>query len=208
MILYDYFRSTAAYRVRLALAIKGFEYEKRDVHLVKDGGVQNTADFRAMNPQGRVPVLVDGDVTLTQSLAIISYLGTQYPDSTPLLFGSAELQAHMRMITLTVACDIHPLNNLSVLQYLKNDLNVSDDQKTAWYHHWLKEGFDAVESLLKSWNWQGPYCFGEHVSIADVCLVPQVYNAHRFEFDMSVYPMICAINDYCLKQQCFQEAAP
>ncbi len=202
--LYDYFRSTASYRVRIALNIKQQAFEAIPVHLVKEGGEQHKPEYRQLNPQGRVPALQDGDVVLTQSMAILEYLEAKYPEP-PILPGDIEQQAQIRAVANVIACDIHPLNNLSVLQYLKNEWQVSDDQKTAWYHHWLKVGFDAVEKMLIR---SGDYCFDNQVTLADICLVPQVYNAHRFEFDMQAYPRICAINEACLAKAEFSDAAP
>ncbi len=202
--LYDYFRSTASYRVRIALNIKQQAYELVQVHLVKDGGEQHGDAYRGLNPQGRVPALQDGDLVLTQSMAIVEYLEAKYPEPT-LLPGNLAQQAHMRAIADIIACDIHPLNNLGVLQYLVNELHCDEQQKLAWYHHWLRIGFDAIEKMLTS---KGAYCFGDQVSLADICLIPQVYNAERFEFDMQPYPRICQINQACLELPAFSKAAP
>lgn len=206
MILYDYPKSTAAYRVRITMALKGLDYERREVGLIKDGGEQHQPDFRALNPQGRVPALVleDGRV-ITQSLSILSYLDALEP--TPALLPSDPvLAAQVSAFALTVACDIHPLNNLSVLQYLKRELHVTDQQKLDWYHHWVREGFSALERQLQ--DTAGDFCFGGQLSLADVCLIPQVFNANRFQCDMTPYPVITHINAHCLALAAFSDTAP
>lgn len=205
MKLYDYFRSTAAYRVRIALNYKKLRYDLEEIHLVNDGGEQHQVPYRDINPQGRVPTLLDGDDVLTQSLAIIEYLEEVHPQPA-LLPTDAMLRAKIRAFANAIACDIHPLNNLSVLQYLKNTLNVSDEQKNAWYAHWIEIGFAALEKGLV--NSAGKYCFGNQLTLADLCLIPQVYNANRFAVPLDNYPTILRINENCLAMPAFDQAKP
>jgi maleylacetoacetate isomerase len=160
--------------------------------------------IKKLNPQELVPTLVDGDVQLTQSMAILSYLDKKFPQPS-LVFGTPAQQAQIESMANIVTSDIHPLDNLRVLQYLKNTLQISDEQKSTWYHHWIKLGFNAIEAKIDD---AGPYCFGEQVSLADVCLIPQVYNAHRFELDMSAFPKIERVNKACLQLEAFSNAAP
>ena len=205
--LYDYFRSTASYRVRIALNWKELPHELIEVHLVKEGGQQKKPDYLSQNPQGLVPALIDGDMTLTQSLAILEYLEEQYPTSSLLPENSTD-KALVRSIAQIIACDIHPLNNLRVLKYLAETLEQTDETKTTWYHHWIQQGFDAIEALLAKHQSNPNFCIGEQVSIADVCLIPQIYNANRFECDLSAYPRIMNINNYCLTLPAFDKASP
>ena len=205
MKLYGYWRSSAAYRVRIALNLKGLECEQESVHLVKDGGEQHKADYQALNANELVPTLVDGELKLNQSMAILEYLEAKYPEVSLLPEGmAAEMQC--RALALDIACDIHPLNNLRVLQYLSGTLEVSDAEKTAWYHHWLHVGFSAFEKTLA--KTAGEYCFGDTVTWADICLVPQVYNAERFNSNMSAYPKIVEICQRCNALEAFKQAAP
>jgi maleylacetoacetate isomerase len=203
MILYDYFRSSAAYRVRIALNLKGLTAERKYIHLRK--GDQRGADYRAINAQGLVPTLDLGGVRLTQSLAIIEYLDEKYPEP-PLVPRNAEDRAFARAIALSIACDIHPLNNLRILQYLGKQLEVEEPKRDEWYRHWVKEGFDALEKQLAQRS--GPYALGTQPTIADVFIVPQVANANRLKVPMDPYPRINAINEACLKLQAFAEARP
>ena len=207
MKLYSYWRSSAAYRVRIALNLKGLDYEVAPVHLLKDGGEQLQAEYQAINPQGVVPALVDGDVSIGQSLAIMDYLETRYPEP-PLYPLSAEARAFAQQLALVVACDIHPLNNLRVLKYLKRTLEQGDEARNDWYRHWVRGGFAALEKLLDGRDWQGPYCLDEQVSIADACLIPQVYNAHRFEIAMDDFPRLARIEQACMELEAFRSAAP
>jgi maleylacetoacetate isomerase len=202
--LYTYFRSSAAYRVRIALNLKGLPYEMEAAHLTRDGGRQYTDEFRALNPQMRVPVLQlsSGDV-LTQSLAIIEYLDDIHPEP-PLLPADALARAHVRAIAQTIACDIHPLNNLVVLQYLKNTLKHAQPEVDAWYHHWVIAGFKAVEAMIDP----APYACGAHVTLADLCLVPQVFNARRLKVPLDGFPKIVAAEQACLKLAAFDKARP
>jgi maleylacetoacetate isomerase len=202
--LYSYFRSSAAYRVRIALNLKGLPHETVSIHLTKDGGYQRKPDFIAINPQMRVPVLAlsSGDV-ITQSLAIIEYLDDIHPEP-PLLPADALERAHVRAIAQTVACDIHPLNNTAVLQYLKNTLKHEQAEIDAWYHHWVNEGFRAIEAMIDP----GPYACGPHVTLADLCLVPQVFNARRLKVPLDAFPKIVAAETACLKLAAFDQARP
>jgi maleylacetoacetate isomerase len=207
MKLYDYYRSTASYRVRIALNLKNISWEAIPVHLINQGGEQNHPEYLALNPQGLVPSLDDHGQILTQSLAIIEYLEETFPS--PALLPAQPLErAHIRSIALSIACDIHPLNNLRVLQQLKSGFHASEEQVTQWYHHWLKKGFDALESTLQKTPRKKSVCYGEEVSMADICLIPQVYNAKRFDFPMKNYALIEKINAYCLTLPAFAEAAP
>jgi maleylpyruvate isomerase len=202
--LYSYFRSSAAYRTRIALNLKGIAYETASVHLTRGGGQQHGADFRAVNPQGRVPALAldSGDV-LIQSLAIIEYLDEAFP-SPPLMPADPVARAHVRALAQVIACDIHPLNNTSPLFYLKNTLKQDQETINAWYAHWVTVGFEAVEALLRP----GPYSFGEAVTLADVCLVPQVANARRFNVPLDKFPNVVAVDAACLKLPAFDKARP
>lgn len=204
MKLYTYFRSSAAYRARIALNLKGVAYEMVSVHLTRGGGQQHGAEFRAVNPQGRVPALaLDNGETLIQSLAIIEYLEEAFP-TPPLLPSDPVARAHVRALAQVIACDIHPLNNTSPLFYLKNTLKHDQDTINAWYAHWVTVGFEAVEALLRP----GPYAFGDKVTLADVCLVPQVANARRFNVPLDKFPNIVAADAACLKLPAFDKARP
>ncbi len=205
MKLYGYWRSTAAYRVRIALHLKDLPYENISVHLVKDGGEQFKPEYVELNPAKLVPTLVDGDLSLNQSLAIVEYLDEQYPQS-PLLPQQPALRAKVRAMALDIATDIHPLNNLRVLKYLKGTLEVSDEAKDNWYAHWITVGFEALEARLK--DSAGKFCFGDEVTLADVCLVPQLYNARRFNVPLEAFPTICQIEANCLALPAFAAAVP
>ncbi|MQW92256.1 maleylacetoacetate isomerase [Acinetobacter wanghuae] len=205
MQLYTYFRSSAAYRVRIALNLKGLNTELIPVHLVNNGGEQHSEAYKAMNPSELVPTFVEDDFNLSQSLSILEYLDEQYPE-VALLPQGAQQRALVRAFSLAIACDIHPLNNLRVLQYLTGTLNVTDEQKTEWYKHWVETGFKTLEALLAESN--GKFCFGDQATIADCCLIPQVYNALRFNIDLSAYPKITSIYQHCNTLAAFQNAAP
>lgn len=205
--LHTYFRSSAAYRVRIALNLKGLEYESVPVHLLRNGGEQLQDAYRAMNPSALVPTLQDGEHVLTQSLAIIEYLDDAYPMN-PLLPSDPLARARVRALALDIACEIHPLNNLRVLKYLKHQLGVTEEAKTAWYRHWVSEGLQAVETALARSPATGRFCHGETPTLADICLVPQVFNAQRFEVDLAPFPTLAAINARCLELPAFAEAEP
>lgn len=207
MKLYDYFRSTACYRVRIALNLKGINYEKVSIHLINDGGQHHRPEYQRINPQELVPSLeVDGHI-INQSLAIIDYLDETVPYPA-LLPKDPFNRATVRALAQVVACDMHPLNNLRVLDRLKAEFNANEIQVTQWYHHWLKVGFDAFEAKLQTIKRTEPFCFGTTPSVADLCLIPQVFNAHRFNFSMDSYPLINAINAHCLTLKAFHDAAP
>lgn len=204
MKLYTYFRSSAAYRVRIALNLKGLPYEMVAIHLTKDGGQQHKPEYHAVNPQERVPALAlsSGEV-LTQSLAIIEYLDDIAPEP-PLLPADALERAHVRAVAQMVACDIHPLNNLISLQYLKRVMKHEQAEIDAWYHHWVIEGFKAIEAMITP----APYACGAHVTLADVCLIPQVFNARRLKVPLDQFPKIVAVETACLKLPAFDKARP
>lgn len=205
VILYSYFRSSAAYRVRIALNLKNIDYEIRPVHLLKNGGEQFKADYLALNPQGRVPVLVVGNAVLSQSSAIIEYLEEAYPNP-PLLPDNVIERAYVRSLAQIIACDIHPLNNLRVLSYLKSTLK--NDFEQAWRIHWIQEGFAALEQLLQKNDYWGRFCFGDTPGMADAFLIPQTYNALRFGCEMKSYPLISGIYENCMQETAFSNAAP
>ncbi len=205
--LYTYFRSSAAFRVRIALEWKGLAYRSIPVHLLRDGGTQHTPEYAARNPQRLIPALdVDGR-TVTQSLAILEYLEETHPQP-PLLPPDALGRARVRALCAAIACDIHPLNNLRVLRYLSSTLGIDEPQRDAWYRHWIETGFDAIERLLQRDRPTGPYCHGETPTLADCCLIPQVFNANRYRIPLDSYPTIGAIHDTCLRLEAFQRAAP
>ncbi len=205
MELYGYWRSSAAYRIRIALNLKGLQARHRPVNL-RTGEHRETAYLR-INPQGRVPTLVDDDVSYTQSIAILEYLEERYPDPSLLPREPGE-RARVRALVQVVASDMHPLNNLGVLKYLVKELGASDAQKLAWYRHWIAEGFSALEAMLAGDEHTGRYCHGDSPGMADLCLVPQVYNARRFECDLAPYPTIMRINRACAQLDAFRKAVP
>ena len=202
-VLYDYFRSSAAYRVRIALNLKGIDYESRQVDLRK--GEQASEAYRAVNPQGLVPMLEIDGLKLTQSLSIMVYLDQLYPE--PLLMPRDPADgAHVRAMALTIACDIHPLNNLRVLNYLKGELGQTQEAADAWYGHWIAEGFAALEPTAAARA--GQFLFGHQPTIADVCLVPQLYNARRFNVPLDDYPTLLRAEASALQIDAFANAAP
>ncbi len=203
MKLSTYFRSTAAYRVRIALNLKGIEHELLPLNLFT--GEQKSTEFLALNPDGLLPVLQVGDDYLTQSMAILEYLEEAYPQ-THLLPENLVQRAYVRALAQTIVSDIHPLNNLRVQKYLGNEMGVGDDNKLQWYRHWIAVGFSALEKRLA--QSAGNFCAGDDLSVADVCLIPQVYNAHRFDCPMENYPTINRVNQDCLKLPAFAKAAP
>jgi maleylacetoacetate isomerase len=202
--LYTYWRSSAAYRVRIALNWKGLSYQALPTHFLRKE--HRAAEFLARNPQGLVPVMEDGSVVLAQSIAIIEYLEERRPEP-PLLPRDPESRARARSLALAIACDIHPLNNLRVLQYLTNELAQPQDKVDAWYRHWIATGFAALEQEAVR-HGDGRHLVGDQVSIADVCLVPQVYNARRFNCDLAPYPTLVAVNDSMSALPAFQAARP
>ena len=205
MKLYGYFRSSAAYRVRIALALKGIDVEQVNIHLVKDGGQQQKSDYLARNPQGLVPALeLDDGTILTQSLAIIDYLESIAPEPR-LIPQDPVAAARVRAAALTIACDIHPLNNLRVLNYLKGPLARPQEDVDGWYRHWiLKGGLEALEARIEG----EPFCFGDRPSLADICLVPQVFNARRYKVDLSHLKRIEAVDRHCKALPAFRAAHP
>lgn len=209
LVLYGYWRSSAAYRVRIALNIKGLEYESRPVHLVRDGGEQHAAAFRQINPQGLIPCLLDGDRVITQSLAIMEYLDEKYPElETALLPIDLRGRARVRALAMVVACDSHPLGNLRVLQRLESQFGADEAQRAEWVRHWIAASFNALEAMLSDHAATGRYCHGDTPSMADVCLVPQVYNALRWKQPLDDYPMVTRIYRACMDLEAFQRAAP
>ena len=204
MTLYTYFRSSAAYRVRIALNLKGLTPDMVSIHLQKQGGLNRKPEFRAINPQMRIPALkLDSGDVLIQSLAIIEYLDEVHPQP-PLLPRDGLERAKVRALAQVIACDIHPLNNTSPLRYLKNELGQPQERIDAWYRHWVVEGFEAVEALIGL----GRYAFGNEVTLADVCLVPQVYNARRFNVSLERIPRIVAVDAACRELPAFEQARP
>lgn len=204
MKLYSYFRSSAAYRVRIALNLKGLSYETIPIHLVKGGGQNKSPEYRAINPHMRVPALTlpDGNV-LVQSLAIIEYLDETHRQL-PLLPADPLARAKVRAAAQIIACDIHPLNNIGPLRYLKNPLAHEQAEIDAWYHHWVLDGFAALEAMIEP----GPYSFGAQVTLADICLVPQAFNARRLKVPLDAFPKIVAVDAACNALSAFEKARP
>jgi len=207
MKLYSYFRSSASFRVRIALGLKGLPFEVAPVHLLRNGGEQFASGYRRLNPGALVPTLEDDGVVLQQSLAIIEYLEERHPNP-PLLPASAADRARVRAIALTVACEIHPLNNLRTLKYLSETLGVSDAAKSAWYRHWAEDGLATVEAMLEGDPRTGRFCHGEEPTLADCCLVPQIFNAQRFECRLGHVPRVMRVFEACMVLPAFQRAAP
>lgn len=205
MQLYDYYRSSCAYRVRIALAVKELDYDRVKIDLTKDE--QHSASYEQYNPQGLVPTLLDEEHVFTQSLAIIEYLNEKYP-APPLLPSSMAERAQVRALALSIACDIHPLNNLRVLNTLRKDWQAQPEQITQWYHHWLQAGLDAIEQQLAKYNRKERFCYADCVTLADICLIPQIYNAKRFEFPLDPYPIIQSIYAHCIQLPEFIKASP
>ncbi|HZP67927.1 MAG TPA: maleylacetoacetate isomerase [Rudaea sp.] len=206
--LYSYWRSSAAFRVRIALNLKGLVYDILPTHLTDNGGAQHSAIFRRVNPQGLVPVLVDGERVIRQSMAIIEYLDEAYDGERKLLPATARERARVRGLAQIVACDIHPLNNLRVMQYLEREFNAPQVERDRWTQHWMREGFAAFESLLADNPSTGLFCEGDEPTLADICLAPQVYNARRWSLDLSPFPHISRIAEECMKLDAFERAKP
>ena len=206
--LHGYWRSTATYRVRIALNLKGVDYEYVPVHLVANGGEQHSMDYTRLNPAHLVPTFVDEDedIILNQSLAIIEYLDERYESDFRLIPEHKTERARVRALAQDIACDIQPVGNLRVLNALKGTFNASQDDVSVWAAHWIKLGFDAIEKRLQTQS--GKYCFDFDVTMADICLVPQVYNAKRFNIDMDQYPLISKIADNCNALEAFEKAKP
>ena len=205
MKLYSYWRSSAAYRVRIALNVKGLAHDIVPVSLLAEGGAHKRDAFRKLNPQMLIPFLEDGAVAIGQSQAIFEYLEERYP-SPPLYPSDVAIRARVRVVTNVIACDIHPLNNLRVINYLRDTLEVADAERDKWYAHWILEGFKAIEALLG--REKGAYAFGNRVTFADACLVPQVANARRFKVPLDAFPRIVAATDACSTLEPFIKAAP
>lgn len=207
MKLYTYFRSSAAFRVRIALNLKGLTYQSIPIHLLRDGGEQKKPGYRAINPQGRLPALVvdgpSGEAVLTQSLAIIEYLDEIAPEP-PLLPRDPIARARTRAAAQLIACDIHPLNNPGTTGYLKTVMGQSPEAISQWYSHFVRDGFAPLEQMVRP----GPYAFGAEVTVADLCIVPQVFNARRFKVPLDDFPRLLAITEACLKLPAFADARP
>ena len=205
MQLYNYFRSSASYRVRIALALKGLAYDYLPVHLVKNE--QRDPAYRAMNAAQLVPLLVDGEEHLTQSMAIIEYLDETHPEP-PLLPGPPAARARIRAIAQDVACEIHPLNNLRVLRYLVHELKVGEDDKNRWYRHWVEQGLAVVERRLADHPATGRFCHGDTPTLADCLLVPQIHNAQRFECSLAGLPTVTRVFEACMALEAFAATQP
>ena len=205
--LYTYFRSSAAYRVRIALNLKGLDYDSSYVHLLNNGGEQYSATYTSMNPQQRIPALdVDGSL-LTQSLAIIEYLDETHPEPA-LLPGDAIQRSRIRAFAQAICADLHPLNNIRVLKYLESDFELSQKQRDQWYRHWIQQSFSALETLLGGDNHKSDYCFGDTPTMADLCLIPQYYNGDRFNCGVDQFSTLTRIYQHCMTRDEFYSAAP
>lgn len=206
-VLHNYFRSSSSYRVRIALNWKGLPYEYVAIGLNRNGGEQFQPEFKSLNPQALVPVLSENGLAISQSLAILEYLEEKYPEK-PLLPESIEDRAYVRQLALAIACDIHPLNNLRVLKFLTGPLNLSEEAKSTWIRHWIDAGLSALETELARSPKRKKFCLGNAPTLADVCLIPQLFNAQRFNVDLNVYPTLLAIDAECQKLPAFQNAHP
>jgi len=207
MQLYSYFRSSAVYRVRIALNLKDLPCDLVPVHLLKDGGQQLSAEYRKLNPGATVPTLIDGDTVINQSMAIIEYLDETHPRP-PLLPADPGGRARVRSIAQSIACDIHPLNNLRVLRYLKRELDVGDEARDAWYRHWVETGLRGVEAMLAASPATGRFCHGDTPTMADLCLVPQMFNARRLGCKLDDMPTVVRVDAACRELPAFERAAP
>ncbi|QJP99448.1 maleylacetoacetate isomerase [Herbaspirillum rubrisubalbicans] len=206
-ILHNYFRSSSSYRVRIALNLKGLPFQYHAVHLNRNGGEQFGAAFQELNAQALVPVLEEEGALISQSLAILEYLDERYPQS-PLLPTDPFARAHVRQLANTIACEMHPINNLRVLKYLTGTLGLSEQQKKDWIHHWNRLGLQGLEQQVKVFPWRGRFLCGDTPGLADCCLVPQLFNAQRFEVDLTPYPMLRAIAAACEQLEAFAAAHP
>lgn len=207
MELHDYFRSSASFRVRIGLNLKGISPERHFVHLTRGGGQQFAPAFARLNPQHLVPVLVDGEAVLTQSLAILEYLDETHPEP-PFLPEDPVGRARVRALALSIACDLHPLDNLRVLFYLKDQLGQPEEARTAWYRHWVAKGLEAFEAMLAQDRATGRFCHGDVPGLADICLVPQIFNAKRFDCPLDGYPTVMRVFDACMAHPAFDAAQP
>jgi maleylacetoacetate isomerase len=205
MKLYTFFRSSAAFRVRIALNLKGLQYESAPKHFARNE--HRTQEYLALNPQGLIPALAVDGVVLSQSLAIVEYLNERHPQP-PLLPADPLDRARVRSMALAIACEIHPLNNLRVLNYLRSDLKQDDEGVGTWYRHWVSEGFGGLEQQAREFSAGGRYCFGDAVSLADVCLVPQMFNARRFKTDLTPVPTLTSISTHLESLPAFAAARP
>lgn len=204
--LYNYFRSSTSYRVRIALHLKKLEFDYKPIHLLNNGGEQHSAEYRALNPVGGVPTLVHGDKVISQSFAIIEYLDEAFPQTYQLLPQDPYLKAKVRQVCENINADIHPLQNLKLMQYLEKKHGYTQDQKDEWAQKWIQEGWAATEKILTATA--KIYSFGEQVTAADLFIVPQIFSSLRFKVDMSKYPLLSKINDNCLKLEAFQKSHP
>jgi maleylacetoacetate isomerase len=207
MKLYTFFRSSASYRVRIALNLKGINYEQAPIHLRRGGGEQLQPSYRAINPQALVPALQDNGRILTQSLAIIEYLDERHPEP-PLLPKDPADKALVRGMALVIACEVHPIQNLRVLNYIKSTYGQTDEQVNRWSQHWIDLGLTALEQMVVAQPKRGRFCFGDSPTLADICVVPQLGNARRYGCDLSQYPAILGIEKNCMALAAFVNAAP
>jgi maleylacetoacetate isomerase len=205
--LHEFHLSTASYRVRIGLNLKGVEYNAVPVSLVKGGGEQHLPEYRTINPQGMVPTYADHEITLSQSLAILEYLEERYPEPA-FLSADPVRRARTRQLAQIIACDIHPLLNLRVLAYLRNVFKADQDARSKWFRHWLLDGLDALELWLTAERGRSVYCAGDEVSLADICLVPQMFQARRFKLPLDDFPRLCDIEAACLELDSFRNAEP
>lgn len=204
---YEYFRSSTSHRCRIALNVKQAPHKTFPVHLVRDGGEQRKPDYTSKNPQGLVPTIKDGDFAVGQSMAIIEWLDETFPDP-PLLPADANGRAKVRAFSQVIACDTHPLQNLRILQYLRAEFDADQAVINAWCQRWLGDGLAACEALVERENHGGEFCFGDMPGLADICLVPQIFSAHRFEVDVSRFPRLMRVFDACQALPSFADAAP
>ncbi len=207
MHLHDYFRSSASFRVRIGLNLKGIVPERTCVHLLNNGGEQYSAAFTELNPQQLVPVLEDGDTKLIQSMAILEYLDETHPEP-PFLPEGAAARARVRALSQVIACDLHPLDNLRVLKYLKDELGHSDDERNTWYRYWVAKGLATFEAMVAGHAATGSFCHGDQPGLADITLVPQIFNAKRLDCPLDGYPVLMGIFDNCMAVEAFDQAQP